>query len=293
MKRIRNILSLILFLLPFSLLAQKTFPFPEIPVTVKGEKARANYQALHYWDNFDFRNNALIGNRNIAEMGFLNFVGIMTDVTRKEDAFDAFASKLVKNSHMLQYFMELGAEKLANPLSPMYDDALYIMFLEKIIAQEGVPEREYENARFNLSMANKNRVGAKAANFSYLKRNGKRSELGRTRGKYILLFMGDPECDICSVVKKELATSHLLEKCIEDGLLTVLSVCVEGETEMWKETPSPRKWIDACDDRQMIFGNLLYDIPGLPVLYLLDRKHRVVMKNAQVSQIEEFFRDRY
>ena len=139
-------------------------------------------------------------------------------------------------------------------------------------------------------MANKNRVGAKAANFSYLTRDGKRSELLKTKGKHILLFMGDPECDNCSVVKKELMANHFLNKCIEDGTLTVLSVCVEGKTEAWEQTPAPDKWIDACDDTQMIFGEMLYDIPGLPVLYLLDKNHKVIMKNVQLFQIEQFFR---
>ena len=290
MKNIRSLIAVILFMLPISLLAQKTFPYPDVPGTLKSEKARANYLVEHYWDRYDFRNSALIGNRDVSEQGFANFISMVSCATAKEAALESFASKVVANSHMLQYFMGLAAKYLAEPSSLVYDEALYILFLEKIIAQKGIAERDYQNAKFHLAMANKNRVGAKAANFSYLTRDGKRSELLKTKGKHILLFMGDPECDNCSVVKKEIMESHFLNKCIDDGTLTVLSVCVEGETDEWLQTPAPDNWIDACDDEQMIFGELLYDIPGLPALYLLDKHHKVIMKNVQVFQIEQFFR---
>ena len=290
MINIRSLIAVMLFMLPISLLAQKTFPYPDVPATLKSEKVRANYLGEHFWDRYDFRNNALIGNRDVSEQGFLNFINIVSDATAKDAALESFASKLVTNSHMLQYFMGLAAKYLAEPSSLVYDEALYILFLETIIAQKGISERDYQNAKFHLAMANKNRVGAKAANFGYLLRNGKRSELLKTKGKHILLFMGDPECDNCSVVKKEIMENHFLNKCIEDGTLTVLSVCVEGETDEWMQTPAPDNWIDACDDEQMIFGELLYDIPGLPVLYLLDKHHKVIMKNVQVFQVEQFFR---
>lgn len=290
MENMRNLVIVILLLLPFSLLAQKTFPYPDVPATLKSEKARANYLGEHYWDRYDFRNNALIGNKDISEHGFVNFIGIVSDATAKDAAFESFTSKVVANNHMLQYFMGLAAKYLSDPSSSLYDDELYILFLEKIIARKGIAEREFENAKFNLSMAKKNRIGSKAANFTYLQRDGKRGELLKTKGKYILLFMGDPECDLCTDVKKELMANHFLNKCIADETLTVLSVCVEGKTEAWEQTPAPDKWIDACDDTQMIFGEMLYDIPGLPVLYLLDKNHKVIMKNVQLFQIEQFFR---
>ena len=131
MENMRNLVIVILLLLPFSLLAQKTFPYPDVPETLKSEKARANYLVEHYWDRYDFRNSALIGNRDVSEQGFVNFVSMVSCATAKEAAFESFASKVVANSHMLQYFMGLAAKYLAEPSSSVYDEALYILFLEK------------------------------------------------------------------------------------------------------------------------------------------------------------------
>lgn len=289
MTRHTLLLIAIFLFFPLYITAQETFPLPDVPKTLKGVEARANYLASHYWDKIDFTDNALVGSKDISEQGFSNFISIMPYVTEKEAAFDCFASKLVSNSRLLQYFMALGVKYLAEPMSPVYNEELYILFLQRIVAQQGISERDYEDAKFDLSMAMKNRIGTKAANFTYLKRDGKRSELAKTNGEYILLFFGDPDCDICSVTKQEIASSSVLNTLIDSGMLTVLSVCVEGKTDVWKQTSAPAKWIDACDDKQAIYGKLLYDIPGLPVLYLLDKEHNVLMKNVQVPHIVEFF----
>lgn len=289
MTHFKVLLISILLYLPLCTTAQDTFPLPDVPTTLKGVEVRANYLALHYWDKFDFSDNTHIGNKDVTEQGFSNFISIMPYVSEKEAAFGSLAAKMVSNSRMLQYIMALGVKYLSEPMSPLYNEDLYIMFLQRIVAQEGISERDYEDAKFDLSMAMKNCIGTKAANFSYLKRDGKRSELAKTKGEYILLFMGDPDCDICSVTKEEIVSNAVLKKYIDSGTLTVLSVCVEGKTDMWEQTPSPAKWIDACDDKQVIYEKLLYDIPGLPILYLLDKEHNVIMKNVQVSHIAEFF----
>ena len=50
----------------------------------------------------------------------------------------------------------------------------------------------------------------------------------------------------------------------------------------------PKGWIDACDEGQVIYEDLLYEIPGLPVLLLLDKEHRVLMKNVYPDMVETF-----
>lgn len=291
MTKIKKIALFILLFLPSLLMSQESFPLPDVPSTLKGVEVRANYLAAHYWDRFDFGDNALVGSKEVSEQGFSNFISIMPYVTAKEAAFESLASRLAANSRMLQYFLGLGIKYLAEPLSPVYDEELYIMFLEKIVAQQGISEGDREEAGFDLSMAKKNRIGAKAADFTFLKRNGRRDRLHNVGGEYILLFFGDPECDVCIAVKEEMKSSTVFAGLVDSGRLTVLSVCVEGKTDVWKNTPAPQGWIDACDDRQVIYGELLYDIPGLPVLYLLDKEHNVIMKNVQFQHIEQFFND--
>ena len=281
------IISIFLFL-PSLLIAQDVFPLPDVPTTLKGPEVRANYLALHYWDKIDFNDNSIIGNKEIVEQGFSNFISIMPYVGEKEAAFEMLGSRLVTNTQMLQYFLAVGMKYLSEPLSPVYNEDLYIMFLNGIVSQQGISERDCEEVAFELGMARKNRIGTKAADFAFLKRDGKQGRLSKVKAEYILLFLGDPECDVCAEVKENLKSSEVIASFIDNGRLKVLSVCVEGDTDAWRQTTLPLAWIDACDDKQVIYSDLLYDIPGLPVLYLLDKEHNVIMKNVPLLHIEQF-----
>lgn len=285
----RKLFLMILFLLPVDAIAQNAvFPLPDVPQTLKGPEARANYLALHYWDRYDFDDYSLIGNKDISEQGFSNFISIMPYVTEKEVAFGKFASSIAANVKMLHYFMALGEKYLAEPMSPLYDESLYILLLEKVNELEGLDEANKEQFAFDLKMAKKNRLHTEAADFNYLTREGKRGWLSRVKSEYTLLFLGDPECEVCSIVKDELLDSSVFNDYVATGRMKVLFVCVEGKTEAWMSAPAPSGWIDACDDKGVIHGKLLYDIPGLPVLYLLDSEKRVLLKNASARQVEEF-----
>lgn len=286
---VRKLFFVILFLFPVAVVAQNDgFPLPDVPQTLKGPEARANYLALHYWDRYDFDDYSLIGNKDISEQGFSNFISIMPYVTEKEAAFGNFAFSIAANVKMLRYFMALGEKYLAEPMSPLYNESLYILLLEKVNELEGIDESNKEQLAFDLKMAKKNRLHTEAADFSYLTREGKRDRLSRVKSEYTLLFLGDPECEVCSIVKNELLDSPVFNDYVGNRRLKVLFVCVEGRTEAWMNTPAPLGWIDACDDKGVIYEKLLYDIPGLPVLYLLDSEKRVVLKNVSAGQVEDY-----
>lgn len=288
---IRKSLFLFLFLLPNVLLAQEVaFPLPEIPSELKSPQERADYLALHYWERFDFGNSELVDNKFVTEQGFVDFISIMPYVAEKRAAFCTLAGGLAGNVDMLRYFMLLAGRYLAEPESPLCNEELYIFFLESIVEEKDTPEAFYEEAAFELLMAKKNRVGERANDFRFITRSGQRVSLSKVKGEYTLLFFADPECFLCRITKEEVLASETITKMVGEGRLNVLYVCLAGKSEAWKKTPAPQAWIDACDEKQTVYEKLLYDVPGLPVLYLLDADKVVLLKNATVSQVVSFLK---
>lgn len=286
-------MSLLVVCMPVAVCAQQeVFPLPDVPKTLTTPTDRANYLALHYWDNYNFRDNSLIGNEDISEQGFSNFISIMPYVSEKEKAFSVFAHKISQNAKMSNYFMAIAQKYLAEPLSPVYNEELYILLLQSYLSLDGLTEKERSEYGFTLKMARKNCLGTQAADFSFMLRGGKRCRLSDIKGEYILLILGDPECDVCTDTKERILGSSLLMGLINKECLIPVSVCVEGNTEAWRNTKAPTGWVDACDDNGIIYEQLLYDIPGLPVMYLLDYNRKVLVKNATVGLVENYFKDR-
>ena len=109
-------------------LGSEVFPLPSVPDSLVTAESRANYLALHYWDNIDFNDPTIIGNEDISEQGFSNFISIMPYVTQKEVAFAEFISKISLKPDVQDYFMAVAKKYLAESQSPVFNDELYIMW---------------------------------------------------------------------------------------------------------------------------------------------------------------------
>ena len=269
-------------------LGSEVFPLPSVPDSLVTAESRANYLALHYWDNIDFNDPTIIGNEDISEQGFSNFISIMPYVTQKEAAFAEFISKISLKPDVQDYFMAVAKKYLAESQSPVFNDELYIMMLQSLLSSDMLDSARRAKYSVILNTEMKNRVGEVATDFEFMLRDGGRGRLTEINAKYILVFFSDPDCDRCNLVKAQIDASAVVRIKLLLGDLALLSVCVEGDTDAWKRIKTPDEWIDACDEKCAIYDQELYDIPGLPSFYLLDSSHRVILRDVHFQLVENF-----
>lgn len=269
-------------------LGSEVFPLPSVPDSLVTTESRANYLALHYWDNIDFNDPTIIGNEDISEQGFSNFISIMPYVTQKEVAFAEFVSKISVKADVQDYFMAVAKKYLAESQSPVFNDELYIMMLQSLLSSDMLDSARRDKYSAILETEMRNRVGEVATDFEFMLRDGERGRLSEINAKYILVFFSDPDCDRCNLVKAQIDASAVVRIKLLLGDLALLSVCVEGDTDAWKRIKTPDEWIDACDEKCAIYDQDLYDIPGLPSFYLLDSSHRVILRDVHFQLVENF-----
>ncbi len=268
------------------------FRLPEIPSTLVNPEERAAYLSVHYWDHYDFSDTTLIDREDITEQAFVNFLSILPYAANAEAAVDTLYRRASVSSAMLYHFIELGDKYLYEPNSPMYNEELHILVLRALLANPSLSEGEKERPRYLLEMALKNRPGDKAADFAYVERSGRKGCLSGITSDYLLLYFNDPECEDCREVKQQLTESQPLYGLLSDGRLAVLSVCVEGKTAAWESAVYPEGWIDAYDEGKQLTRDRVYDLKAMPTLYLLDKEHRVLLKDTSVGQIEAWLSER-
>ena len=269
-------------------LGSEVFPLPSVPDSLVTAKSRANYLALHYWDNIDFNDSTIIGNEDISEQGFSNFISIMPYVTQKEVAFAEFVSKISLKPDVQDYFMAVAKKYLAESQSPVFNEELYITMLQSLLSSDMLDSVRRAKYSVILDTEMKNRVGEVATDFEFMLRDGGRGRLSEINAKYILVFFSDPDCDRCNSVKAQIDASAVVRIKLLLGDLALLSVCIEGDTDAWKRIKTPDEWIDACDEKCAIYDQELYDIPGLPSFYLLDSSHRVILRDVHFQLVENF-----
>ena len=82
-----------------------------------------------------------------------------------------------KNRKMLHFFEELADKYLYDPNSPMRNEEFYIPVLEALIASPALDETAKIRPQARLELAQKNRLGTKALNFTYTLDSGAKGTL--------------------------------------------------------------------------------------------------------------------
>lgn len=291
MKHLASIVALILATLTLQAQERK-FPHPNIPQGVTTASERTDYMALHYWDLYDFNDLSLIDNEEISEQGFIDFINLICNTTHQVEAFDILASRLTTNNKMLDYFIDMADRHLAEPQSPIYNEELYIMLLESITANGEIEPIKIEQISYYLELAKTNRIGTIAADIELLLRDGTYCNLSDIHGTYILLYLGDPDCNVCEEAKEQLLSSEVITSKVATHQLTIVSVCIEGKSDKWLSTPAPCQWIDACDEHQAVYEEEIYEIARTPSFYLLDSDHRVVLRDVHADYVIDYLQSK-
>lgn len=267
----------------------ETYILPEVPDSIVSPEQRADYIALHYWDNFDFADSSLISLGDYAEQAFVDFIGLLPYVRNTSQAVDMLYSRAAYNRDMFYYFVYLGDKYLYERDSPMYDEGVYILVLQSIIHNRSLEESDKSVPRHRLKQILKNRVGDAASDFVYLCRDGSNGRLSDIDARYTLIYFNAPDCSDCHRVKALLTASKVINDLIDCGSVALLSVCVEGVSPEWESCEYPENWIDAVDDTRTITDMSLYVLRSLPAIYLLDKNKRVILKDVSVREIEAWF----
>lgn len=253
---------------------------------------RAAYVLEHFWDGMDFRDTLRSRDRLFMEQCFVNFLSLFphalpqslpSPVGRllQRAAVDSVAFRLVNS---------LAEHYLDDPNSPMRNEEHYILFLEALLSLPGLPEAERIRPAYRLETTRKNRPGTIAADFAYTDHRGKRQTLHGTPAPRLLLLFYDPACSHCAEILDALQESPALTRLIAAGELAVLAAYTEGDRRLWDETKAalPQEWTVGIDNSRIVEREL-YSLPAMPVIYLLDKDKRVLLKDSPRPVLRHFF----
>lgn len=264
----------------------KEFPFPEIPPLYTTQEGKANYLFAHLWDNFDFADTTLTGDRELCERGFLNQLNLYLQVpiekASAEAGIRALCEKMEPHEQARRVFMDMIDTYLYDANSPYYNEELYLVYLRRMLESRMLDDARKSTLAFRLHLVERNMPGTRATDFVYFSPDGRRHTLLQTavKGERLLLFFYDADCPNCRRTLARMKQDDQLSQAVADGRLTVLAIYAEEDQERWKSTLSslPEGWL-VGSDRYVVQEQALYDLKALPSLYLLDAAKNVLVKD--------------
>ena len=288
----RNILIVAIATLLFSskLCAQDMgagFVLPTIPETITEPEQRANYLALHYWDNLDMANQEVVESES-TQVAFADFIALLPHTTERGKAFAELWRVSYPHRDAFYYMLELTEFYLYDVSSPQRNEELYIEALEAILADKNIINIDKQATTTQLALLKQNRVGEIATDFTFVDKQGEEHRLSEYRSDYVLLLFASADCDECKRMKQNIDANTRLWMMLRRGTLSIVAITITEDETLWASTTVPERWVEGWDKEQNIEGNQLYDLTTKPRLYLLDSEHRIVLKNTTPSEVERY-----
>ncbi len=182
-------------------------------------------------------------------------------------------------------------EQMGNPLSTQHDEVLYVHALRQLTSpQSGLSEDELMRPRLLLELALKNQMGDVAADFAFVAADGTQRTLHAEAGAPLnVVYFNDPDCDACKRVKSRLDTDTLMRAMVSEGRLKVIAIYTLDDEDAWRAAHYPDYMLNGWDQAGAVEGDELYNLPVMPLFYVLDQEHRVLLKNEpSLNRVRQF-----
>lgn len=254
--------------------------------------ADAEIVLLHYWDDFDFTDTAMVMNPEIGEQKFVDFIAAFPEVpdTVRREAINKMLAEAEKTPASFDYFIKQFEHYLYDPNSPMRNDLYYESVLAFLVNSEKLSEAERLGHTNLLKLVRKNQVGTDAADFRFLLPDGDNSSLYELDAPLTMLFFYEPGCSFCETSIDQLEVSQFIQEMIADNNLNILAIYPYDDLNIWKGYHGriPSTWINGFDSRGQILERNLYDIRATPTIYLLDKDKKVLLKDTDMELLANF-----
>ena len=255
------------------------------------------------WDTYDFTDTVRLSSSAATEKMLVDYLSQLSELT-EERACESIRRLLLKarvNKVVNRWFLQRLEHHLYEPDSSLRNDSYYISVLEETLASGQLDGMMRLRPLYQLKMLKKNRIGIKAADFTFILSTGEFQKLWDVSAKYTLLLFYDPDCIYCRQSMMELSESSVINSFLQhSGLslsqLALVTICMEGEIDMWKEYQQslPSVWINGYDVRKVLTEKELYFLRSLPSIYLLGEDKQVLLKEpSSISEVTSYLLNKY
>ena len=285
--------------------ARRDFPQTEIPSMYTDAAERAVYAANHLWDRF-LDTSRVYGCDSVtvngvpvdvveSQMGL--FATLLEElpleeggkaVTRLFNQAEAFERKY-SESNVFEEVCRLVRHYLYDPNSPVRNEDLYGRFVEGLGKSDLIDNGLRMGYEWDARMCGLNRVGTPAADFAFTDTRGRIRTLYGVKAEYTLLIFGNPGCKACRDMMEAMEAAPEIAALVDGGRLQVVDVYIDQEIDDWKAHVAeyPKNWINGYDHGYTIRTDLVYNVRGIPSIYLLDKDKTVLMKDAPEEKVLE------
>ena len=275
--------------------ASYVLPLPSIPSAITEPADRASFLADHYWDNMDWNDTLLLScdrfmGESMATYGTLLNIAPLSKAT---SAVNALVNRVASNHRALNTLADYAYSYFYYPGAPLYDEETYLLFLNPMLAQKGIPDEEWQRMRLRKDNIMKNRKGSVATDFRFIGTDGKTHNLHSMLRDtpYNLLMLYDPDCEVCGDAISIITASGPFTEAQREGVVKVIAINPFGQEQggpALRKNGIPEEWITGYSPDGEMDKQEIYAIRATPAIYVLDSEGHVLHKDLSINNLADF-----
>ena len=269
---------------------------PTVPKAPKGVADTASYifyeYRSHYWDKFPFTD-PRITYTPMLHNSISMYIEKMTPLSPDSviEAIRLICNKLKSNPKAYQYAVVYCINKYAKEKTVGFD-AVYVFMVNEYYANGKAPWIDKETLDKIESRSRTIEpllLGKVAPPLNLPDINNNPKSLTDVNAAFTIVFFWSPDCSHCLEDAPKLLQFYYRAK--RQGV-EVYAVACNTTTQQWNDAVSSNglNWINVIDTENR---HQVYDVPTFPVIYILDKDQKIVMKRIDVDQIQMFFENQY
>lgn len=249
------------------------------------------YYLEHYWDNCDFSEEALVYTPVFAP--FLNnyYEKVMHPAIDSIIKFnDILINKAQNNPELYKYIIWYLSNRYERS-KYLGHDAIFVHLIRNYYEKGLCPwvdETVLENMIERANILEPILLGKVAPWVIMPDIDGKFHSNYDFSTEYTIMYFWDTDCGHCKVSTPKLLEFYNREK---DSLnFEVFGICLTADSVKWKNYLLDKKlpWTNVGNNKANIDFREAYDIKASPKIYVLDRNKRIIVKNIDMDDLEDF-----
>lgn len=267
----------------------------EIPQVPPAGTPDSNWRYLyylnHYWDNCDFSDGALIYTPLFAPKLTEYYEKVIHPAV---DSLIKYSDTLIKKSQaspeIFKYVLWYISSRFERSVY-LGHDAVFVHLIKNYYEKGLCPWIDstiLENMIRKGNILNNILIGKVAPFLVMPDVNDNFHSNYELNVDYTIMWFWDTDCGHCKA-----ATPKLLElyNRMKDSLnLDIFAICLTSDTAKWKQYLIEHKlpWLNVGNNMANIDFREVYDIKSSPRIFVLDRDKRIIVKNINIEELEDF-----
>lgn len=263
--------------------ADELFPYPVPPDSMMELQPRCDYIISRFWDRCNF--GTVFNYRQKLHNTMGSWFAIMQHASADtvHSSIDKLLQIVAKDGKKTLALAEMAEEWLYSDTTEMRSDEVYLPFVQAAAHHKKIDKATRARYQAQEKILLSSSIGSTLPEIELIQPDGNTTTFGQIKGKSILLFFNDPDCDDCSMANVRLKTNIHANRLIDNGDLVIISLYPGEANQEWKDANSalPNGWIAvSCED-----ADLYFDLRTMPSFYFINSKHRILAKDLDLDYL--------